>query len=50
MLGHVAVAERDVPRDGDAPVAEHRVEEVLVHAQRRGRHAGADVRHTGELE
>ena len=37
-------------RDRDSAVAEHGLEEVLVHAQRRGRDAGADVRHPGELE
>ena len=50
MLRRVAVAERDVPRDGDPAVAQHRLEEVLVHAQRRRGDAGADVRDAGELE
>ena len=31
-------------------VAEHRLEHVLVHAERRGEHAGSDVGHAGELE
>ena len=31
-------------------VAQHRLEDVLVHAERRGEHAGADVGHAGELE
>ena len=37
-------------RHRDAVVAEHRLEDVLVHAERRAEHAGADVRDAGELE
>ena len=35
---------------GMPAVAEHGLEEILVHAERRRRHAGADVRDAGELE
>ena len=31
-------------------VAQHRLEDVLVHAERRREHSGADVGHVGELE
>ena len=48
--GSSPCAQRDVARDRDPAVAEHRLEEVLVHAERRRRDAGADVRHAGELE
>ena len=37
-------------RHRDAVVAQHRLEEVLVHAERRAEHAGADVGHARELE
>ena len=37
-------------RHGDAVVAQHRLEHVLVHAERGGEHAGADVGDAGELE
>ena len=37
-------------RDRDAGVAQHGLEQILVHAERRAEHAGADVRHAGELE
>ena len=37
VLGRVAGAQRDVARDRDALVAHHRLEQVLVHAERRGR-------------
>jgi hypothetical protein len=50
MLGRVAVAQGHVARDGDPAVAEHGLEEVLVHAQRRRGDTGADVRDVGELE
>ena len=46
----VAETQRDVLGDGDAVVAEDRLEDVLVHAERRGEHACADVRDAGELE
>ena len=36
--------------DGHALVAHHRLEEILVHAERRGGDAGADVGDVGELE
>ena len=50
MLDRVAVAQRDVPRDGDSTVAEHGLEQVLVHAERGGGDARADVGHARELE
>ena len=37
-------------RDGDAAVAHHLLEEVLVHRERGAGDAGADVRDAGELE
>ena len=37
-------------RDRDVVVAHDRLEQVLVHAQRRGGDAGADVGHAGQLE
>ena len=37
-------------RHRDAVVAQHRLEEVLVHAERRAEHARADVGHACELE
>ena len=46
----VAGAQRDVPRHRDAVVAHDRLEQVLVHAERRGEHARADVRDARELE
>ena len=46
----VAVAKRHVARDRDPAVAQHRLEQVLVHAQRRRSDTGADVRHSRELE
>ena len=46
----VAEPQRLVPRDRDAAVAQDRLEQVLVHAERRGRDAGADVGDAGELE
>ena len=39
-----------VRRDGDAAVAQHLLEEILVHRERRGGYAGADVRKVRELE
>ena len=39
-----------MPRDGHAAVAHHRLEDVLVHAERRGEHPGADVRNVRQLE
>ena len=50
VCGLVSFAKRDVARDGDPAVAENRLEEVLVHAQRRRGDARADVGHAGELE
>ena len=50
VLDLVAEPQRRVAGDRDAAVAQHRLEEVLVHAERRGGDAGADVRHAGELE
>ena len=50
MLEGVTVPERDALRHGDPAVAEHRLEEVLVHAERGGGDTRADVRETGELE
>ena len=46
----VAVANRVVLRDGNAAVAHHLLEEVLVHRERRAGDARADVRDAGELE
>jgi hypothetical protein len=46
----VAGAQRHVARDRDAAVAEDGLEEILVHRERRGGHAGADVGDAGELE
>jgi len=39
----------DVARNRDAGAAHQRLEDVLVHADRGGEHAGTDVRDTGEL-
>ena len=50
MLRRVAVSERHVPGDGDPAIAEHRLEEVLVHAESRRGDTGADVGNAGELE
>ena len=50
VRGRVAGAQRDVAGDRDAVVAQHRLEEVLVHRERRGGDAGADVGDAGELE
>ncbi len=50
VLHLVAEPQRHVARDRDAAVAQHRLEQVLVHAERRGGDAGADVRHAGQLE
>ena len=50
VRGYVAVPKRHVARDRDPAVAEHRLEEVLVHAQSRRGDAGADVRHSRQLE
>jgi len=36
--------------DRNAAVAQHLLEEVLVHGERGGGNAGADVRDTGQLE
>ena len=46
----VAEADRVVGRDGDAAVAHHLLEEVLVHRERGAGDARADVRDAGELE
>ena len=46
----VAEAQRDVAGDRDAAVTHHLLEEVLVHAERRGSDAGADVGHVREVE
>ena len=50
MLRGIAVAQRDVPRDRDPTVAEHGLEEVLVHADGRCGDSGPDVRYAGELQ
>ena len=50
VLRRVAVSKRHVLRNRDPSVAKHRLEEILVHAQRRGSNAGADVGHACELE
>ena len=46
----VAESKGDVFRDRNPVVSQHRLEDVLVHAERRGEHARADVGDTGELE
>ena len=50
VLDRVAEPDRVVARDGDAAVAQHLLEQVLVHRERGRRDAGADVRDAGELE
>ena len=50
VLDLVALADRVVPRDRDAAVAHHLLEQVLVHRERGARDARADVRHARELE
>ena len=50
VLGRIAVAEGDVPRNGDSAIAQDGLEQVLVHAERRRRHACPDVRHAGQFE
>src|SRR5436190_687607 len=46
----VALAKRHVARDGDAAVAQHGLAEILVHAERGGGDACADVGNSRELE
>ena len=50
VCGLVSFAERDVACDGNPAVAENRLEEILVHAQRRRGDTRADVGHASELE
>ena len=50
VLGPVSVAQRDVAGDGDSAIPEHRLEQVLVHAQRGRRDACADVGDACQLE
>ena len=50
VLGLVALAKRDVFRDRQTAVAQHLLEEVLVHAEGGRGDACADVRHAGKLE
>ena len=50
VLDRIAVAQGDALRDRNAAVAQDGLENILVHAQRRGQHPGADVGHTGKLE
>ncbi len=50
VLHGIAEAQGRIARHGDAAVAQDGLEQVLVHAERRGRYARADVRHAGELE
>ena len=50
VLDRIAEPDRVVARDGDAAVAHHLLEEVLVHRERGGRDARADVRDVRELE
>ena len=50
VLDLVAVAQRDVARHRDPMVAEHRLEQVLVHAEGRCCNSGADVGDAGQLE
>ena len=50
VVDRVAGAQRHVAGDRHAAVAQHRLEQVLVHAERRRGDAGADVRDAGELE
>jgi hypothetical protein len=46
----VAGAQRDVLGHGDAVVAQHRLEDVFVHAERGCENTGSDVRHASKLE
>ena len=50
VLDLVAEPQRHVARNRDAAVAQHGLEEVLVHAERGGGDPGADVGDAGELE
>ena len=50
MCGVVSFPKRHVARDADPAVTENRLEEVLVHTQRRRGDTRADVGHSGELE
>ena len=50
VLDRVAEPDRVVRGDGDAAVAHHLLEQVLVHRERGGRDAGADVGDVRELE
>ena len=50
VLRPLALPQRDVAGDRDAAVAHHRLEDVLVHRERRPEHPGADVRDPGQLE
>ena len=50
VLDLVAEAQSRVARDRNPAVAQHGLEEVLVHAERGGRDAGADVGHARELQ
>ena len=45
VLDRIAGPQGDVSRDRDAAVAQHLLEQILVHAQRRGQHAGVGVAH-----
>src|SRR5262249_47297839 len=46
----VAEAQRDVLGDRDAVVPHHRLEQILVHTERRCEYSGTDVRHARQLE
>jgi hypothetical protein len=50
VLDRVADPDRVVARNGNAAVAHHLLEEVLVHREGGRGHARADVRHVDELE
>ena len=50
ILDLVAGAKRDTARDANAALPEHALEQILIHAERRGSNACADVRDARELE
>ena len=50
VLDRVTLTQSDVPRDGNAVVSHHRLEQVLVHAEGRGGDTRADVGNAGQLE
>ena len=50
VLDRIAEPDRVVARNGDAAVAQHLLEQVLVHRQRRRRDPRADIGDAGQLE